>query len=296
MPSIPPRDTRHQLEDRLVRDHLALVDSAVNHLMARLPRHIPRDELVSAAMAGLAQAARSFDPKRDTSFDHYAPARIRGALLDELRARDWASRSVRTKARRMLSTTDDLTARLGRSPTTAELAEKMGVDTVAVNHLADDIHRSVVLNFESIIDGGGEAALPADERSPDVVLQERERTAYLIDAISALPLRLRNVVIGSFFEERSMLELADELGVSASRISQMRTKAMSLLKMGISSQLDPDTTDTSDVSPRVGRRKAAYVAAVAASSSFRDRVSANPKAIHALRRAPAIAAPLGIAV
>ena len=265
---------RSEFEESLVREHLALVDYAVNHLLARLPRHVPRDELVSAAMAGLAQAARSFDADRDTNFEHYAPARIRGALLDELRNRDWASRSVRTKARRMLAATDELTARLGRAPTTPELADKLGIAEKAVDSLANDVHRSVVLNYESIIaDGSGEWTLPADDRSPDVVLLERERRAYLLDAVSALPERLRHVIVGYFFEERSMQELADELGVSASRVSQMRSKAMGLLKDGITSQLDPETMRDSGDSPRVARRKAAYVHSVSIASNFRDRVS-----------------------
>lgn len=265
---------RRQLEEALVRDHLVLVDYAVNHLVGRLPRHVSRDELVSAAMSGLAQAARAFDPSRDVSFDHYASARIRGALLDELRERDWASRSVRTKARRMLAATDELTAELGRPPTTAELAEKLELAPKAVHALNSDLHRSVVLNYESMVsDGAGECTLPADERSPDVVLLERERRAYLLDAVSALPERLRYVVVGYFFEERSMQELADELGVSASRVSQMRSKALSLLKDGITSQLDPDEAPLSAHSPRVARRRAAYVAAIAAASDFRERVS-----------------------
>ena len=277
MASIALDDSRKQLEETLVRENLALVDYAVNHLLSRLPRHVPRDELVSAAMAGLAQAARAFDPGRDISFDHYASARIRGALLDELRSRDWASRSVRTKARGMLAATDELTAELGRTPTTAELATKLGLAAKAVHALSDDIHRSVVLNYESIVsDGNGEWSLPADDRSPDVVLLERERRSYLLDAVSALPDRLRQVVVGYFFEERSMQELAEELGVSASRISQMRSKAMGLLKDGMISQLDPETVAETTDSPRVARRKAAYVAAVAAASNFRDRVSATP--------------------
>ena len=297
MPSPSVNEDRSQFEDRLVRENLALVDYAVNHLLARLPRHVPRDELVSAAMAGLAQAARSFEPARDTSFDHYAPARIRGALLDELRSRDWASRSVRTKARRMLAATDELTATLGRTPTTPELADKLGVAAKAVNALADDVHRSVVLNYESIVaDGGGEWTLPSDDCSPDMVLLERERRAYLLDAVSALPERLRHVVVGYFFEERSMQELADELGVSASRVSQMRSKAMALLKDGITSQLDPETMGESGDSPRVARRKAAYVSAVAAASNFRDRLSAVPPAVVALRSTYVHQKPEAIAV
>ena len=285
MASIVLEESQRRLEETLVRDNLALVDYAVNHLVGRLPRHVPKDELVSAAMAGLAQAARSFDPTRDTSFEHYASARIRGALLDELRSRDWASRSVRTKARRMLAASDELTAELGRTPTTTELAEKLGVEARAVTALNNDVHRSVVLNYESIlVEGSFESSLPSDDRSPDIVLLERERCSYLLDAVSALPERLRQVVVGYFFEERSMQELADELGVSASRISQMRSKAMILLKDGITSQLDPETVQESHDSPRVARRKAAYVAAVAAAAKCRDRVNA---AGPAPRRMPA---------
>lgn len=289
-------ESRRQFEEALVRDNLALVDYAVNQLVARLPRYVPRDELVSAAMAGLAQAARSFEPGRDIRFDHYAPGRIRGALLDELRSRDWASRSVRTKARRLLAVTDELTAELGRTPTTDELAAKMGVAAKAVDALTGDLHRSVILNYESIVnDGAGEWTLPADDRSPDVVLLDRERRAYLLDAVAALPDRLRQVVVGYFFEERSMQELADELGVSASRISQMRTKAMSLLKEGITSQLDPETDVAAHHSPRVARRRAAYRAAVAAASKFRDRVSATPSEAIDGRNAAVGATPVGIA-
>ncbi|MDQ1438246.1 MAG: polymerase sigma factor FliA [Acidimicrobiaceae bacterium] len=268
---------RRAWEDRLVRDHLPLVDFAVSQIAARLPRHVPRDELVSAAMAGLAQAARSFDSSRDCRFDHYAQARIRGALLDELRSRDWASRSVRSKARRLLAAHDALTASLGRQPTTDEVADKIGMEASAVDAISGDVHRSVILNYDSVIaDAGADTLLPADEDSPDRVLLERERRAYLIDAVAALPVRLRHVVVGYFFEERPMQELADELGVSPSRISQMRAEAVAMLKDGMNSQLDPDAFHLADEeSPRVAKRKAAYVAAVAAGSDFKARLSAS---------------------
>lgn len=271
---------RREREDRLVRDHLPLVDFAVSQMAARLPRHVPRDELVSAAMAGLAQAARSFDETRDCRFDHYAQARIRGALLDELRSRDWASRSVRSKARRLLAAHDELTALLGRVPTTEEVAEKIGCETAAVEAITGDVHRSVILNYDSVVaEAGADTVLPADEESPDTVLLDRERKAYLIDAVAALPDRLRHVVVGYFFEERPMQELADELGVSPSRISQMRAEAVAMLKDGMTSQLDPETFCLAgEESPRVAKRKAAYVAAVAAGSDFKARLSvSSPK-------------------
>ena len=268
---------RKAREDRLVRDHLPLVDFAVSQMAARLPRHVPRDELVSAAMAGLAQAARSFDDSRDCRFDHYAQARIRGALLDELRSRDWASRSVRSKARRLLAAHEELTGSLGRTPSNAEVAEKVGMEKSAVDAITGDVHRSVILNYDSVVaEAGADTLLPADEASPDLVLLERERRAYLIDAVAALPSRLRHVVVGYFFEERPMQELADELGVSPSRISQMRAEAVAMLKDGLNSQLDPDAFSLADEeSPRVAKRKAAYVAAVAGGSDFKARLSAS---------------------
>lgn len=275
---------RTEQEERLVRDYIALVDYAVTQIAARLPRHVSRDDLASAAMSGLAQAARSFDPGRDTRFDTYANARIRGALLDELRSRDWASRSVRSKARKMVTAVDELTNSLGRTPTNGEVAERMGMEQRAVDCLAGDIHRSVVLNYESVLaDAAAETVLPADEQSPDVVLLERERRAYLIDAVAALPERLRHVVVGYFFEERPMQELADELGVSPSRISQMRAEAVALLKDGMSAHLDPeDRPDEALEGGRVARRRAAYVAAVGNGSDFRSRLSVSTGAARRL--------------
>src|SRR3954447_20459280 len=110
-----------------------------------------------------------------------------------------------------------------------------------------------------------------------MTMLDRERKAYLMDAVHALPERLQRVVIGYFFEERSMQDLADELGVSESRISQLRAEALLLLKDGIASQLDPDTL-AAEPRPngRVARRKAAYYDAVANGSNPRDRVSERP--------------------
>lgn len=262
-----------------MREHLPLVHYAVSEMATKVPRHVSRDDLVSAGMAGLAQAARSFDPARGISFDRYASTRIRGALLDELRDRDWASRSVRSKARKMAAATDELTAKLGRSPSSAEIASHLGMETSAVDAVTEDVHRAVVLNYDSILtQGDAEDIMPSDTRSPDSVLVERERKAYLHDAITALPERLRLVVMGYFFEERSMQDLAEELGVSESRISQMRAEALALIKDGMNSQLEPEQVqEESRPSPRVARRKAAYYSAIAAASDYRSRLAADHK-------------------
>lgn len=272
--TLPSTDNRPS-EDQLVRENLPLVHYAVADMATKVPRHISRDDLTSAGMAGLAQAARSFDPTRGIAFDRYASTRIRGSLLDELRNRDWASRSVRAKARRMSAANDDLTNTLGRTPSQVELASHMGVEVKAVASLTDDVHRAVVLHYDSIVtDGDAEEVMPADVRSPDSVILDRERHSYLVDSVSALPDRLQRVVVGYFFEELSMQDLANELGVSESRISQMRAEALILLKDGMNSQLEPDSIEEeSRPNPRVAKRKAAYYAQIASSSDYRSRLS-----------------------
>jgi RNA polymerase sigma factor FliA len=270
-------------EDALVRAHLPLVQYGVAEVVGRVPRHVSRDDLVSAAMFGLAQAARTWDPDRGIAFDKFAMIRIRGALLDELRSRDWASRGVRSAARTMEAATERLLARNGRTPTLAETACEMGVDVERVQQIVDDVHRGTVLNYEALVSDGHIAdVLPDAAPTPLEQLLSRERRAYLLDAIVALPERLRHVVVSYFFEERPMLEIAEELGVSESRISQMRGEALALLHAGITSQLDPAALPAEPrPDGRLARKKAAYYAAVAAGSTAAARLDADPAPLRA---------------
>ena len=265
-----------QVEADLVRGHLPLVKYAVAEMANRVPRHVSRSDLESAAMVGLAQAARSFDATRGITFDRYAAQRIRGALLDELRSKDWASRGVRARARTVSAATEQLTGCLGRTPTKEEVAERTGLAVEAVDDLATDVHRAAVLNYDSLLaSGDAEAVLPADTATPETTLLERERKAYLIDAVATLPERLRRVIVGYFFEELPMLVLAEELGVSESRISQMRAEALALLKDGMNSQLEPDLVVEHRPHGRVARRKAAYHATISERSDYRSRLGAG---------------------
>ncbi|HUP87220.1 MAG TPA: FliA/WhiG family RNA polymerase sigma factor [Acidimicrobiales bacterium] len=266
-------------EDALVREHLPLVRRAVADLSARMPRHAPRDDLMSAGLVGLAQAARNFDSTLGVPFHRYAATRVKGALLDELRANDWASRPVRAKARHMELASEKLMAKFGRMPSQAELAEAMGVDASAVHGLTSDLHRATVLNYDSMLSSGdSDAVLLVDDDTPELELLERERNAYLVDAIRSLPERLQVVVRGYFFEDRSMQHIGAELGVSESRVSQLRAEALDLLKDGINSQLDPTAMgETPNPTGRVARRKAAYFAAIAASSTSAARLDSQPR-------------------
>lgn len=277
----PPAPATVASEDELVREHLPLVHYAVAEIASRIPRHVSRDDLVSAGMAGLAQAARSFDPERAASFPRFATTRIRGAILDELRSRDWASRSVRARAREVAAASERLTARLGRTPTTRELADHLGMDPGELHDLDRDVTRSVVLNLEDLSpSGSADDSVLAGDLGPDAQLLERERRAYLVAAVANLPERLRRVVMGYFFEELPMHVLAVELGVTDSRISQMRAEALVLLKAGMDAQLEPAPETEPAASGRVraegtstGRRRAAYIRAVADHHDFHTRLA-----------------------
>jgi RNA polymerase sigma factor for flagellar operon FliA len=268
--------TGRDAEDALVREHLPLVHYLVVEVSSRIPSHVSRDDLESAAMAGLAQAARSYDESRGVPFDRFASRRIRGALLDELRSRDWATRSVRASARAVHHASDELTARLGRPPSEAEIAARLGCEVAEVQSVAAGVARANVVNYESLFeDGSGDNLLPEDDSaSPDACLLERERQAYLVDAVAVLPVRLRRVVVGYFFEERSMHDLGKELGVTDSRISQMRAEALLLLREGLDAQLQPDEP-AAPARPggRVARRKDAYFAAIADRRDTRERLA-----------------------
>src|SRR4051794_36679043 len=263
----------------MVRENLPLVGYLVNELIVRLPGHISRDDLTGAGLAALAQAATAFDPTRGVPFNRYANTRIRGALLDELRSHDWVGRSVRQKARQRDTAATQLEAQLGRSATRDELASFMGVEPAALKSVDGDVHRSVVLSLQGFGDVGVlETALPSGDDSPEELLLHREQIGYLRSAVTALPGRLRTVIEGYFFEGRTTVEIASELGVGESRVSQLRSEALVLLRDGMNSQLDPDRVPA-EARPGavVARRRSAYFAAVGAASDFRTRLSTLPE-------------------
>lgn len=269
----------HVDEDELVRQHLPLARRVVAELVSKMPRHAPKEDLLSAGLAGLAQAARNYDPSRGVPFHRYALTRVRGALLDELRVHDWASRPVRAKARQMDAAAERLTAKLGRPPSAEEIAKELKVPLASVRGLNQDLHRAVVLNYESILDGDSDSVLlGSHDGDPEGALLDRERNAYLVDAVRQLPERLRTVVVGYFFQNRSMQDLGEELQVSESRISQLRAEALELLKDGLNAQLEPSLVAAMpNPTGRVARRRETYYTAIASCSTPRDRLDSRPR-------------------
>ncbi len=274
--SLTPEQRRR--EEQLVEENLPLVGYLVSELIGKLPSHVSREDLRGAGLAGLAHAARGWDPERGVPFASFARQRIRGALLDELRSNDWASRSVRHKARAKASAEEELAGRLGRTPTAAEVAAHAGLNLGDLQSVDGDIHRAVVLSIHGFEDPSAvDDLMSVQVPTVDDQLLAREQAAYLHDAVAVLPDRLRTVVTGYFFEDRPMAEIGAELGVSESRVSQMRAEALAMLKDGLNSQLAPEMVEPVDrPGGCVDRRREAYFAAVASQSTYRSRLAAVP--------------------
>jgi RNA polymerase sigma factor for flagellar operon FliA len=237
----PARARTKQEVDALVTEHLPLAQFAVNAVASRisLPSHVSRDDLLSCAHVALLEVARRFDPSAGASFATYALARLQGAVLDELRSGDWASRSVRAAARRTDAAADALAISLGRPPTKAELAASLGVGRGDLDALQLDVHRAIMVSIDA--DSGGEGTsldLPDTADSPERALLRNERARTLHDAIRALPDRLDEVVERNFFGDESLTDIARDLGVTLSRVSQMRARALTLLHAAMSEMWD----------------------------------------------------------
>jgi RNA polymerase sigma factor for flagellar operon FliA len=253
---------------------MPLVGHIVRELLGRVPAHVNRDDLVSAGMMALVLSAKAFDPSRGVPFGAFAAIRIRGALTDELRGMDWASRAVRTKAREIESTRNQVAATLGRLPTRPELAQVMGVRVQEIDAAESDVHRAAVLSLQGLAQDDGAELLPSAMEGPESLLIKREQIGYLRDAVAELPERLRTVVEQSFFEQRRMLDIAAELGVTESRVSQLRSEALALLRLGMHGH--GHTPDQSEPSTGTSTsRREAYRVAVAARSTLALRLQAT---------------------
>ncbi len=263
-----------------IEENLPLVKHIVFQVAVHFPRHVDREELARAGALGLVEAARRYDEGRGVPFDRFAAQRIRGAILDAVRAADWAPRSVRTLARKLESVEQRLATQLGRVPNTDEMAEALDMTKMELNRLQDRMFRSVVLALEHEVTDDSDEDLTlvdvlTDQNSVEPLeeLEGRELRAYLRDAVGLLPERHRLVVVGYFLEGRTSQDLARLLGVTESRISQLRSEALLMLKEGIEAQYAGGRPCAETDGGRVARRKAGYASAIGEASGWKNRVT-----------------------
>ena len=213
----------------------------------RLPPHITMDDLVSSGVMGLIDAIEKFDPSKKIQFKTYAEFRIRGAILDELRAMDWIPRSVRKKASQLEKVYRGLEKKLGRPAEDEEMAAAMGMSLQEFHALLDQTKNVTFLDIEMIRrrlpDGGTEEDLfdlIADDGDTDPFarLNMSEIKEVLVSAIKALPEKEKLVVSLYYYEDLTMREIGEIMGYTESRISQMHTKAMLRMRARLSGQKD----------------------------------------------------------
>jgi RNA polymerase sigma factor for flagellar operon FliA len=233
----------------------------------KLPTYVDRDELRSAGLEGLVQAAHSFVEDREVPFRHFAITRIRGAIIDDLRRKDWASRSVRQAGRAREGAVDHLVATLGATPTSVEIAEYMGISLEELRTLDASLSRGSVLSLDAVPTSGAVSPaelLDSDSSGPEDQLLDSEFQVYLRAAVTALPDRLGTVISRYFLQGHAMADIAEDLGVTESRVSQLRAEALILLRDGLNTHLAPERVPTSTrPGGAVDRRRAAYFASVA---------------------------------
>jgi RNA polymerase sigma factor for flagellar operon FliA len=269
----------------LVEQHLPLVRHVVLQVAGHFPRHVDRQELARAGALGLVEAAQRYDAGRGVPFDRFAARRIRGAILDAVRAVDWAPRSVRALGRALEAAEQDLANVHGTAPSNEQVATALGMSEAELAAVRDRVFRSVVLALEHGVAGAGDdgenlslGEVLADRTAaePAEGLEARELLGYLRDAVRLLPERHRAVVVGYFLEGRSSAALADELDVTESRISQVRSEALAMLREGIEAQYAAPAESPIVVSGtcRTARRRATYAAAIGGASPWRDRLVA----------------------
>ena len=227
------------LRDRLILTYAPLVKYVAGRLGSGLPAHVDEGDLVSYGLLGLIGAIERYEPDRDIKFETFAIARIRGAIIDELRALDWVPRSVRARAREIERAIGALEAKLGRAPSDEEIAGKIGISQDELNQSLTDISRSSIAALDELWTGGSgdgdQISLldtiedPTGTR-PAEALDETETREALADAIARLPEREKLVVTLYYYEELTLREIGEVLGVTESRVSQLHTKAILRLK------------------------------------------------------------------
>lgn len=272
--------------NELAESHLQLVDKVVRQLAGRFPRHVDRDELRGAGAAGLVDAAHRYDPTIGVPFARYATIRIRGAVLDATRSRDWATRRLRRDLRSIEETTTALAARLLRGPDDEEIAAEMGVEPAVVRERRAAALTSTLLALDRPVSQAPGNVAPLSDRVverdrawlPEDSLEDSELLATLRTAMEHLPALPKRVLREHDLEGRLLHDIAEDLGVTEGRVSQLRQEALHALQAFFGTAYDEVPAVPDDAPGK--RRRTAYVSQMVGASTWRSTVSTSTAPIH----------------
>jgi RNA polymerase sigma factor FliA len=222
--------------EELIRSFLPLVKRVVHRLAGRLPAEVDIKEMLNSGIIGLVDALEKYDPRHETNFSTYAQFRIRGTILDSFRIQDWVPRSLRHKAHKLENVYLQLEQELGRPAEDSEVADALSIDIETLHKMLGEVTGVVMLSLEELGFGHGEERFRADESlpssKPDPLNQllDTERVEIVARALDRLPEKERLVITLYFYEELNLKEIGEIIGVTESRASQIRSRALLRLR------------------------------------------------------------------
>ena len=233
LPTVPPLDDRSQL----IRDNMPLVELVVQRMIPQVPSFMTKEDMISAAMVGLVDAANKFDATKGVKFKTFAEYRVRGAILDEMRKLDWFSRSMRDKQNQLTQTMLRLERQFGRSPEEEEMASELGLSMDEYHDLLAEVSHLGCVSLHETLDHSEEGRSFLDNledmAGPDIgeALEKEEMTRIMAEILEELSEKERMVVALYYYEELTQKEIAEVLSVSEGRVSQLHSQALLKLRV-----------------------------------------------------------------
>jgi len=248
--NLDPNKLTAEDKNKLVIEFSPLIKFIAQKIASRLPANIELDDLISSGVIGLMDAIDKWDPNRDNKFKTYAEFRIRGAILDELRAQDWIPRSIRDKAKVLDKTIVQLEAEIGRAPTDEEIAKALNMNVDEYHDLINQVRPVSLLSIDeaqtfSTTDKKSILNLLEGTKSnnPHVQLNLKTVKNYITQAIEELPERQRLVLSLYYYEDLNLKEIGRVLRVTESRVSQLHAQAVTRLRARLSSYVSTEEVD-----------------------------------------------------